>query len=104
MEVEDKARAYRILLGLTVFVLAAGTVFYHFVEKFAWIDAYYFSVVTLTTVGYGDFSPQTNLGKIFTTFYLFIGLGIIATFASTFLKRRAIIYQQKHPKSDKQSK
>jgi voltage-gated potassium channel Kch len=41
------------------------------------VDAYYFTVITLATIGYGDFSPTTPLTKIFTTFYVFVGLGII---------------------------
>ena len=36
----------------------------------------YFCVVTMSTVGYGDFSPETALGKVYTIFYLFIGIGI----------------------------
>ncbi len=55
-------------------------IFYHSVEGWAWLDSLYFSVITLTTVGYGDFSPQTDLGKAFTMIYIFVGLGILAGF------------------------
>jgi hypothetical protein len=41
------------------------------------VDALYFSVVTLTTVGYGDFAPQTDLGKLFTAVYVRLGIGIL---------------------------
>ena len=67
----------------TWIILAIGTTTYHFVEGWKWIDALYFSVITLTTIGYGDFSPQTDFGKIFTLFYILIGLGIILTFINT---------------------
>ena len=43
-----------------------------------WVDAYYFTIITLTTIGYGDMSPTIPLTRIVTTFYVFAGLGIIA--------------------------
>jgi len=70
----------RTLVILTGGLIFGGAAFYHRVEGLRWIDAFYFCVVTLTTVGYGDFSPQTDLGKIFTMVYLLIGLGILAGF------------------------
>ena len=42
----------------------------------------YFSVITLTTVGYGDFSPATFAGRLFTIFYVLIGVGIIVALIS----------------------
>lgn len=53
--------------------------FYATVEGFRWIDAAYLSVVTLTTLGYGDLHPLTDAGKIFTIFYLFTGMGVAIT-------------------------
>ena len=79
----------RILLGVVIVTLAIGTTVYHYVEHLAWIDAYYFSVVTLATVGYGDFAPHTAFGKLFTTFYIFVGVGILATFISYNMRRYA---------------
>src|SRR3954463_6513607 len=82
-------RVYRYLLLATVFMIASGTVFYHFTEGWDWIDAYYFCVVTLATVGYGDFTPHTPEGKLFTTFYILAGVGVITTFVTFTLRRRA---------------
>ncbi len=92
--------AYRILLGLALGMLATGTVVYHFVEKFSWVDAYYFSVVTLATVGYGDLSPHTTFGKVFTTFYILAGVGIITTFVTYTMRRRASRYSERHTKRE----
>lgn len=89
MNVTFDKHIYHILSGLVVLALATGTIVYHIVEKFSWVDAYYFSVVTLATVGYGDFSPHTTFGKLFTTFYIFIGVGLVATFLNYSLRRRA---------------
>lgn len=87
---------YRVLLALTVLTLATGTVVYHYVEHFKWLDSYYFSVVTLATVGYGDFVPHTNFGKLFTTFYIFIGVGIITSFITYTMRRQAYKRGQKN--------
>lgn len=73
-------RQYRDLIYVTLFVLLLGTVVYHFLEGWSWLDALYFSVVTLTTVGFGDYAPQTDGGKLFTILYIIIGIGIILTF------------------------
>ncbi|KAB2808738.1 two pore domain potassium channel family protein [Phaeocystidibacter luteus] len=74
---------YRGLLMTTLVILGTGTVVYHYVEGWRWLDSLYFSVITLTTIGYGDFSPQTDFGKIFTLFYILLGIGIILTFVNT---------------------
>lgn len=71
---------FRSLCILVLIVIGSGTIFYHFVEGMGWIDAFYFCVITLTTVGYGDFAPKTPIGKLFTVVYIFIGLGLLAAF------------------------
>src|SRR3954466_1037799 len=47
------------------------------------VEAFYFSVTTLTTVSLEDLSPSTNIGKLFTVVYIFTGLGLIAGFITT---------------------
>lgn len=78
---------------LTVFIVIAylglGVLFYCSVEEkdctdenadegclepWTWIDALYFCVVTISTVGYGDLSPSTNGSRVFTCFYIFFGI------------------------------
>ncbi len=70
----------RALLFMAVTVIGLGTVFYHNVEGWRWLDALYFCVVTLVTIGYGDFTPKTDAGKLFTIVYILIGLGILSGF------------------------
>jgi voltage-gated potassium channel len=76
-------KGYRDLLITTAIVLTVGTIGYHFIEGWRWLDCFYFCITTLSTVAYGDFAPKTDLGKIFTIFYIIIGIGIILTFINT---------------------
>ena len=46
------------------------------------IDAAWWTVATVTTVGYGDVVPVTDTGKIVAIFYMFFGIGILALFLS----------------------
>lgn len=73
-------KEYRNLLSITVVIISIGTVFYHYIEEWSWIDAAYFSVITLTTIGFGDYSPATDLGKLFTIGYVISGVGVILGF------------------------
>ena len=61
-------------LALSLILIA--TIFYWLVEGWSLLDAAYFAVVTIATVGYGDLAPQTTLGKIFTVVYIVSGIGI----------------------------
>lgn len=70
----------RGLLFLVLTIIATGTLFYRFVEGWTWIECLYFTVITLATVGYGDLSPSTDISRLFTIFYLLIGLGTLASF------------------------
>ena len=76
-------KEYRELLVTTFFVILVGSTVYHYLENWSWVDAICFSMVTLTTVGFGDFAPKTDGGKIFTIFYIIIGIGIILSFINT---------------------
>lgn len=81
-----------MLAGL--FILTIGTFFYHNIEGMAYLDALYFSVITLATVGYGDVTPQTTIGKLFTIVYVLIGVGILTAMIANF-NRALIEYHQK---------
>lgn len=78
-----KDKEYRDLMVMSVVVLGIGTLVYHQLEGWGWVDSLYFSVITLTTIGYGDFSPATEAGKLFTIFYILVGLGLILNFINT---------------------
>ena len=66
----------RGIATLAATLVAVATIFYRLVEKWSLLDSAYFAVVTIATVGYGDFAPKTVLGKVFTIGYIFAGIGI----------------------------
>jgi voltage-gated potassium channel Kch len=71
------------------------------------VDAFYFTVVTITTLGYGDIVPQGDLSKIFTVFYALTG--IVLLFASAQKIGETIIdyqlqkYQERRDKNNSET-
>ncbi len=57
-----------------IIILLFGGIFYSYIEGWRFIDSLYFSAMTITTVGYGDFTPKTDIGKIFTIIFAIIGV------------------------------
>lgn len=74
----------RLVFAVVFFVVLLGgaSFFYSSIEGWNTLDSVYFTVATVTTVGYGDFVPLTNAGKIFTIFFSFIGIVMVFYFIS----------------------
>ena len=80
-----------LLLVLSVFTV--GTIgFYLLLDDLSLIDSLYFTIITLTTVGYGDFTPHTNMPasgnpyiiKFFAIFIILVGMGSVLYVLSVF--------------------
>lgn len=69
----------RILLLLPLAILTIGTIGFTVLEKLSFIDALYFTIVTVSTVGYGDIHPTTVAGKLFGIVLIIIGIGTFLT-------------------------
>lgn len=77
-----------VLLGV-MGLFAFGTVFYRIIEGWSWIDSFYFTVVTLTTVGYGDLAPTKAISKTFTVVLILGGVGAILAFLESLVRQTA---------------
>lgn len=71
-----KDELFRAALGLAVMILVSGTIFYSTVEGWSLVDALFYSVMTISTIGASGLTPQTDFGKIFTIVYIFAGIGV----------------------------
>ena len=74
-------------------LVVTGTLFYWRFEDWTVVEALYFSVVTLTTVGYGDLHPTSAGTQIFTIFYILTGIGVfvalLASVAQQYIEQKA---------------
>lgn len=93
------------ILTVAFFTIILGTLFYSKIENLSILDSAYFSVMTLTTVGYSSVEITSTLGKIFTIFYAIFGIGIIGA-AVNYLIQKSISYHAQHEaeKSDADTK
>jgi voltage-gated potassium channel len=77
--------------SLTALIII-GTVMYRHLEGWTWIQSFYFCVVTIATVGYGDLYPTTEASRLFTAFYILIGAAIalfsLSIIGMNYLRRR----------------
>jgi voltage-gated potassium channel len=82
-----KEPEFKALFSLVILTMVSGTLFCSQVEGWSPLDSLYFSVITLTTVGYGGLAPATAAGKVFTIVYLFAGIGLIVGLVDAIAKR-----------------
>jgi voltage-gated potassium channel len=91
---QPEARGALRSAGLLLFT---GVIFYMIVEKWTFVDALYFSVTTLTTVGFGNPAPTTDLGKLFTVFFVLSGVGMFLAVINA-VGKAAVHAQLENPK------
>lgn len=79
----DIRRQFRAATILILIVVPSGTLGYMAIEGLSLVDATWLTIITLTTIGYGDISASSELGKIFTMVLVLVGLGAITFFLSS---------------------
>jgi len=76
-------KTFIIAVIVSIFYLIFGMITFYLCqmnqtnEEWSWLDAIYFCVVTVSTVGYGDFTPTTTLGKWLAIIYMLLGIALI---------------------------
>lgn len=70
----------RVLAAVALTVLGIGTLGYMLIEGWSALDAFYMTLITLTTVGFGEVNPLSHPGRLFTI--ALIGTGVVG-FATT---------------------
>jgi cytochrome bd-type quinol oxidase subunit 2 len=77
MSVDKNTNRYHIIVALLTIIvfLLFGTVMFSILEGWTLAESFYFSAATLTTVGYGDLHPTTDLSRLVASFYLLFGVG-----------------------------
>ncbi len=75
----------RILYSLILLFLTAvaGTVGYRVLQGWAWMDGLYMTIITMTTVGYGETHELTAIGRVFTMILVITSIGIAGYAIST---------------------
>lgn len=88
------------ILWIGILLIGIGTITYASLEGWSWLDALYATIITITTVGYGDLSPQSVPGRIFAIFFTVIAISLggyaITSLAAVTVEGRARKIERKH--------
>jgi voltage-gated potassium channel len=84
----------KVALIIIVALILAGTMGFHFLEGWSLLESFYVTIMTLTTVGYGDFAPRSSMGMLFTVVLVSFGVGTmlytVVLMAQTMVEGRLI--------------
>jgi len=83
---------YPILVILVL--LTIGTIYLHNNESWSYVDSFYFSTITLTTVGYGDLVPTKDSSKIFISIYAIFGISVMLYVLGSVVGRLVVEQEQ----------
>jgi voltage-gated potassium channel len=71
------ARRFLILAGALAITLGTGTIGFTLIDGYPPFDAFYMTLITMTTVGYNEIHPLSHAGRVFNSFIIFFGVTTI---------------------------
>jgi hypothetical protein len=91
---QEVRRRLQIFLGVFLIVTVFGTVGFMMLENLSFADAFYYSIVTMSTVGYGDIHPTSQASRMFAVLLIVMGgatfFGVIANATEILILRREL--------------
>ncbi|HEY2169260.1 MAG TPA: potassium channel protein [Candidatus Angelobacter sp.] len=70
-------RLLKIFTSALLFLSAAGTVGFHFIEGWSWFDSFYMVVITLSTIGYQEVHQLSHAGRVFNVVLIIAGVALV---------------------------
>jgi voltage-gated potassium channel len=70
-------RNLKLIAGGLTLIMLGGTAGFHFIEGWSWFDGFYMTLITLTTIGYGETHPLSHAGKVFNSALILVGVGTV---------------------------
>ena len=83
---QQTSRTFRIALALVTAVFATGLLGFHFIEGYGFIDSFYMTVLSVSTVGFEVVKPLSPQGKLFVSFLIIFSLGSFAYVGSSVVR------------------
>ena len=73
----DEKRKLKFIFYAFALLLVIGVIGYKILLKVDFVDALYMTVITISTVGFGEIGTTSNLSEVFSVFMIFLGVGIV---------------------------
>ncbi|HRX63848.1 MAG TPA: potassium channel family protein [Candidatus Absconditabacterales bacterium] len=84
----DSKRVILSILGFMIIAILLGSFLFHRFEGRDYFHSLYFTVITFSTIGYGDVTPITHIGKIIAMIYALLGVPLFVGITSVVMELR----------------
>ena len=96
IEIQNMIKGSYVDILIIFLAIAIAMVIMHYLEGWQYADAFYFTVATISTVGYGDFHPTNDRSRVFIIFYTIVGTGLLVRSCTNLVKIPILIRTRKN--------